>query len=177
VLAYTRGRGVGSELPRAASAPDRILLRRGRRGAPSIFLGSRARRLDFGGAGVALFWPLGPINTPPAFWERFWGCRLRCSKIPSSRARQTKFSSGAGCFFVWRIRSKPIAGGRAGAPATPKNAAGHPSRQKYHFPPNRPSHLTTHLPPDRHRAVVPRRRAASLHHSPAEHVSSTNSPH
>jgi hypothetical protein len=42
-------------LPRAAGAPDRILPRRGWRGAPAIFLGSMARRLDFGGAGSALF--------------------------------------------------------------------------------------------------------------------------
>jgi hypothetical protein len=54
-LSGMRGRGVETELPRAAGAPHRILPRMAGSGAPANNLGSRAHRHVFGAAGVGLF--------------------------------------------------------------------------------------------------------------------------
>jgi hypothetical protein len=77
-------------------------------------------------------------------------------KNPAQPRPQTDFSSGVGCFFVQRTRRNPARGegGRAGAPATPKNAMGHPCRRDTTIlPQNPPSHLTH--PPDRRRSTSP----------------------
>jgi hypothetical protein len=54
-LAYTRGQGVGSELPRAAGAPDKILPRRGRRGGAGFFFGLEGALARFWEHGATLF--------------------------------------------------------------------------------------------------------------------------
>jgi hypothetical protein len=54
-LTVTWDQGVGSELPRAAGAPDRIMPCRGGSGAPAKILGSKSRWHVFGTAGASRF--------------------------------------------------------------------------------------------------------------------------
>jgi hypothetical protein len=52
-----------------------------------------------------------PLAPPKAPQTPFGGAG---AKNPAQLRPQTDFSSGAGCFFVWRTRSKPSARGRGG---------------------------------------------------------------
>jgi hypothetical protein len=72
-LAYTRGRGIGSELSRAAGAPDRILPRRGRCGGVGYFFGLE--------------------GAPAWFWERWCG-PFFCPQ--AQLTRRAHFGSGFG---------------------------------------------------------------------------------
>jgi hypothetical protein len=75
----TRGAGVSVASCRVLPVPPIGSCHAGAcAGCQLFFLGSMARRLVFGGAGAALFWPPNLINAPTVFWKRVWNRRWRC---------------------------------------------------------------------------------------------------